>query len=141
MTHRTTDPVEVTHAMVRSLWDQPLETPGDLVGVHDHAETLLSQANSETPLVTRGLLTLHSLTRAPAQRREEIGEHRNAWLAEVDRYEADPQGWMRRFFQAMVRDFTNRHGHDRGAQFALKLLRNGLLDPADVPRQAVADGS
>lgn len=141
MTHRTTDPAEVTHAMVRSLWDQALDTPGNSADIHDRTETLLGQANSESPVVTRGLMALHSLTSAPTQSREETREHRDAWLAEVDRYDADPQGWMRRYFQAMVRDFTNRHGQERGSRFALKLVRNGLLDPREIPSEAVGDRS
>jgi hypothetical protein len=60
-----------------------------------------------------------------------------AWRAECARFDADPEGWMRRHLQGMVREFAKRHGEGPARSFADKLVASGDLAAEDVP-QALA---
>jgi hypothetical protein len=129
---------EITKAMVRRLWDEAVQAPHDLASIHDRAEALLDQVNSENPVVNWGRLTdLHALTRSPEAVVEQLHQHRSAWLTELQQYELDPDLWMRHYFQNMVRDFTRMHGPDRGRMFAARLVREGQLAESDVPGEMV----
>jgi hypothetical protein len=55
-----------------------------------------------------------------------------AWHAELNRCDADPQGWTRRHMQRVVRDFAKSHGVDRARSFAEKLVALGELARDDV---------
>jgi hypothetical protein len=101
---------EVTAALVKRLWADASDGTAPTDDVHSRAETLQNRVNAESPLVNRGLTSLHHLTRSPDQSRDDLMQARTAWLAEVRLYEVDPSAWMRQYFQDLVRSFTQHHG-------------------------------
>lgn len=126
---------EVTRAVVEALWDDAVATPSDRLGINVRAERLLMQVNSESPVVNWGLTELHHLTRSPQATIDELVAGRARWLADVERYEADPAVWIRSYFQRMARSFAARHGTQRGRAFAGKLVRAGHLGQLDLPAE------
>lgn len=94
---------------------------------------MLMQVNAESPVVNGGLTDLYHLTLAPKTTTNDVARGRARWLTEVERYEADPALWVRKYFQDMVRDFANRHGVERCRAFAAKLVRDGFLPQLDLP--------
>jgi hypothetical protein len=85
--------------------------------------------------VNWGLTELHRVTGLPGATSAQLVESRVTWLSEIERFEADPGGWMRSYFQRMVREFAEAHGVDRGRVLAAKLVRGGQLRPADIPAE------
>jgi hypothetical protein len=126
---------EVTAVLVEQLWIEAIDGSASIDDVHRRAEALLDQVNAESPVVNWGLTTLHHLTRSPGRAQGDLVRARTAWLAEVERYEADPSAWMRRYFQGMIRDFTRLHGPEKGRAFAAKLVRDGHLREPDIPTE------
>lgn len=54
----------------------------------------------------------------------------------MERYEQDPDRWMRQYFQNTINNVTRRHGPHRGRALADKIVRDGLLVESDVPPDA-----
>jgi hypothetical protein len=121
--------------MVEDLWDRALAPPFDRLQVRERAERLLMQANSESPVVNWGLTELYHLTSRAQAKTDELAASHTRWLAEVERYEADPALWMRTYFQRLVRDFSASHGTQRGRAFAGKLVRDGHLSQLELPME------
>lgn len=128
---------EVTQSTVRRLWDEALQTPDSWANVHVEAENLLERANAENPVVNWGLTDLHALTRTPDTSLDHVRQRHAICLAEMAEHDRDPALWMRRYFQKMLRDFTARHGPDRGHAFAAKLVRAGQLAADDLAGEAL----
>jgi hypothetical protein len=124
---------EITRAMVQELWDQALDADAASSDINRRAEDMLMQVNAESPVVNWGLTDLYHLTLAPKTTTNDLARSRARWLTEVERYEADPALWMRKYFQDMVRGFAKRHGVERGRAFAAKLVRDGFLTQLDLP--------
>jgi hypothetical protein len=126
---------EVTGVLVERLWAEAVDGSAPIDEVHRRAEALLNLVNAESPVVNWGLTTLHHLTQSPGRTREDLVRARTAWLAECERYDADPPGWMRRYFHDMIRDFTAHHGSEKGRAFAARLVRAGHLREQDLPAE------
>jgi hypothetical protein len=126
---------EVTAQVVDRLWVEAIEGSTAADEIHNRVEALLNRVNAESPVVNWGMTTLHALTRTPARPRDELIEAQNAWVSEVERYQADPKSWQRRYFVDMVRDFTERKGANAGRAFATKLIRDGHIGELDLPAE------
>ena len=125
------DPVTVH--VVNEMWVAALEGSTTADEVHSRVERLLERVNAESPVVNWGMTRLRGLTRSSSASTDEFTEARIAWLAEVERYEADREGWMRRYFLDMVGAHTTNHGVEKGRAFATKLVRAGNLHERDLP--------
>jgi hypothetical protein len=62
----------------------------------------------------------------------EIGPALDEWIGELARFDADPELWMQRYFQRMLRSFAARHGRARAQSFGDKLVAHGDLTPDGV---------
>jgi hypothetical protein len=69
----------------------------------------------------------------------EIAPAMEEWLAELARFDDDPELWMRRYFQRGVREYAAQFGRAAGQSFGDKLVAHGDLTP-DAVTEAL-DGS
>ena len=122
--------------MVRRLWDEAIEKPQRWASIHKRAEALLEQVNTENPVVNWGLTDLHAATRSSNSTADSLVQRRSSWLEEIERYDRDPNLWMRRYYQKMIEEQTRAHGSKRGQAFAEKLVPGGRPHKTDVPPEA-----
>ena len=55
-----------------------------------------------------------------------------AELVELERYERDPAAWMRKRLLDYLNDITKNHGQDTARRQAMRYVREGRLEAADL---------
>jgi hypothetical protein len=126
---------EVTRNDVERLWADAIAQRYPAEETSRRAQALIELANSETPIVNWGLLSLYYLWQ-PEVRRDSASlvQSRERWRAQLREYDADPPGWMRRYFEQMLARHAERCGHEAGRTFGRHLVRDGYLNASEVAR-------
>jgi hypothetical protein len=74
----------VTAEVVDALWVEAIERSSTVVGTHERVEALLRLVSAENPVVNRGMLDLHSLTRSGDPPLTDLVNARAYWLTELE---------------------------------------------------------
>jgi hypothetical protein len=124
---------EVTAAIVDELWLQAIDGAVARDEVHRRVEALLERVNAQNPVVNWGMTDLHALTGSSDLSPDDLIKARGSWLTKVAEHDADPEGWMRGYFVAMLSSFSARNGAEAARAFAAKLVQQELIRGDDIP--------
>ena len=139
--HRPPDPVpeivasgrEITRADADMLWSDLINGRYTWQETSQRALALIETVNVPEHIVNWGLMELYYLWQPGTARDAESQDaQREAWRARLWEYDADPDGWNRRYYRRMVVEHAGRFGSHEARCFGRRLVADGLLRDSDV---------